>query len=296
MKNGLLLFLYFLMGFIKVNSQNIEMSFPKFAGKSYDFVIFQGSEQKTINQGVIPEDGKFMLSLPKEYEPYKGMSRWLITGTREGGGLDMYIPGQDFSISCAEAMPDEKNIIYTNNTGNNELNKLDKYQEEIVSRYEAMLMATRSYNVSSPHYPLFKSELEQQKKNYARFQNELRQKTDYISHFLLIVNITRTMGSTLTDSEVEKAKDIAGYISKDLDWGTLYTSGHWTSVIGFWVNIHSNVLKDSPEFVKEFKMISAKIPAGTRYMDFCEKVAYYLKEFKKEDYLGLIYAVKDTVN
>ena len=60
-------------------AQKIDMYFPHFGGKTYDFMIFQGDKHQTLVQGTIPEDGKFTLSIPKEYAPYTGMSRWLHT-------------------------------------------------------------------------------------------------------------------------------------------------------------------------------------------------------------------------
>ncbi len=109
-----------------IEAQNISMYFPHFAGKTYDFIIFQGGQQRTVYQGTIPLDGKFILNIPEEYKSYKGMSRWLITGTKEGGGLNMFIPGKDFSVSCNEAMPNNSNIVYTNNDYNKEFNDLHK--------------------------------------------------------------------------------------------------------------------------------------------------------------------------
>ena len=132
--------------YISIKAQNINMYFPHFAGKTYDFIIFQGGQQRIVYQGTIPEDGKFTLSIPEENKPYKGMSRWLITGTKEGGGLDMFIPGRDFSVSCNEATPNNSNIIYANNDYNKELNNLHKKQESILSRYEVMNQALRVFS------------------------------------------------------------------------------------------------------------------------------------------------------
>jgi hypothetical protein len=39
------------------------------------------------------------------------MSRWLITGTAQGGGLDMAKPGQNFSVVCLSDTPDTANIF-----------------------------------------------------------------------------------------------------------------------------------------------------------------------------------------
>lgn len=142
--------------YISIKAQNINMYFPHFAGKTYDFIIFQGGQQRIVYQGTIPEDGKFTLSIPEENKPYKGMSRWLITGTKEGGGLDMFIPGRDFSVSCNEATPNNSNIIYANNDYNKELNNLHKKQESILSRYEVMNQALRVFSDKDKNYRVLK--------------------------------------------------------------------------------------------------------------------------------------------
>ncbi|AQW92539.1 hypothetical protein [Elizabethkingia anophelis] len=264
------------------------MNFPKFVGKSYDFIIFQGTKQKTLIQGVIPDDGKFILNMPKEFAVYEGMSRWLITGTKEGGGLDMYIPGHDFSVSCLDSQPNDKNIVYIDNSGNTELNSIYQQQDGILSRYQAMLLAIKSYDVSSSYYSFFKSELNKQKQEYMVFQQNLRKRKDYISQFLLILNITRGMGGVLTNIENEKGKDISHYISHNLNWDYLYTSGHWSEVIETFVSIHAHVMKDFLGFLEDFKMISDRISSPEIYTDFCERLTYYLKQIGKDEYITKI--------
>ncbi|HIC8645902.1 alkyl hydroperoxide reductase [Elizabethkingia meningoseptica] len=288
MKEKVLIILFCTVSIVYFKAQQISMNFPQFSGKNYDFVIFNGSQQKTVFQGIIPSDGKFELSIPKQYTPYVGMSRWLITGTKEGGGLDMFIPGHDFSVSCLHAKPDERNIIYTNNTGNTELSSLYKKQEGILSRYHSMFMATKSYDGSDAYYNLFKSELEKQKKDYTLLQEDLRRKTDYISRFFLIVNISRGMGNILTGQEDERARDISQYISQKIDWKSLYTSGYWSAIIESWVDIHLKVIKDSKVFVEELNMIVKRMEAGDLYTDFVERLFYYLKQDGGEDYLSLM--------
>jgi hypothetical protein len=57
--------------FIAINSfsQSVSMDFPAFAGKTYDFIIFQGSKNEKIIQDTIPANGKFTLTIPKKYAP-----------------------------------------------------------------------------------------------------------------------------------------------------------------------------------------------------------------------------------
>ncbi|WP_411898031.1 alkyl hydroperoxide reductase [Elizabethkingia occulta] len=281
---------YLLLGIaaLKLQAQQISMDFPKFSGKSYDFIIFQGSGQKTVFQGIIPEDGQFTLSVPKEYSPYKGMGRWLITGTKEGGGLDMYIPGHDFSVSCDSEAPNNTNIIYKDNPGNAELNELSKMQEKILTRYQVMLQAVNIYTTKEANYSAFQSEYEKQKRDYEKFQELLTKRADYIGEMIRIINITNGIGTKLYDKEAQKAENISLYISHQLNWNMLYTSGHWWNVLNGWVSMHTQVLKDKNSFVKEFEMIGSKLKDDNQYTDFASRVAYFLKEGNNEDYLKAI--------
>lgn len=281
-------YLLLIVVLFKVQAQEINMNFPEFAGKSYDFIIFQGSEQKTVFQGVIPEGGKFTLKVPGEYSPYNGMSRWLITGTKEGGGLDMYIPGHNFSVSCNSNKPNNTNIIFRDNSGNTELNELYKVQQKILDRYQVMLQTVNIFTTNDPNYRIFQSEYENQKKDYEKFQRLLTKKADYISEFIRIVNITNGTGTKLYNKEIEKADNVSFYIAHDLDWNILYTSGHWWSVISAWVSIHAKVLKDESRFMKEFELISSKLKNEVVYTDFISRLNYFLKEEGKEDYMKKI--------
>ncbi|MCL1638919.1 alkyl hydroperoxide reductase [Elizabethkingia sp. HX WHF] len=288
MKKGLLMLLLWLTGGFVLQAQSVSMNFPHFAGKSYDFIIFQGDKQITLYQGTIPSDGKFTLTIPKEYIPYTGMSRWLITGTREGGGLDMYIPGKDFSVSCTEADPTEKNVIYQNNNGNKELNELYRKQEKILLQYETMLQAAKVFSKADKNYSVFVKELQDQIRSYAAFQAELRRKSDYISQFLQIVNITRGTAPLLSEKEEDKAESIARYIVNEMDWNYLYTSGHWSSIIDAWVSIHTRVLKNPQGFASDVEKLSSKIKSPELYTDFAGRTAYYLTQQKEEDYIRAI--------
>ncbi|MHA7610109.1 alkyl hydroperoxide reductase [Elizabethkingia meningoseptica] len=283
-KNSIITFILMLFS-ISIKAQNINMYFPHFAGKTYDFIIFQGGQQRTIYQGTIPLDGKFTLSIPEEYRPYKGMSRWLITGTKEGGGLDMFIPGRDFSVSCNEAMPDNSNIIYVNNDYNKELNGLHKKQESILSRYEVMNQAVQVFSAEDKNYSIFKTEFQKQKNAYSDFQQQLNWKSDYISHFLQIVNITRGLGIHLKEKQEDKAKDINNYITNQLNWEDLYTSGHWNTIIDSWVSIHTRVIKDTKRLAKDYGVIESKLKSEKLHDDFSERVKHDLTTENKENFL-----------
>lgn len=273
---------------LNIHAQNIEMNFPYFKGKNYDFVIFQGAKTKMVFQGIIPEDGKFTLSVPKEYAPYTGMSRWLITGTQEGGGLDLLIPGHNFSVSCKESQPNEQNINYINNNEISQLNNQYKKQQTILSKYEIMLQATKIFRSADKNYPLFEEEVQNQLKSYQNLQQELERKNDYPSKFINIVNITKGIGTTMQKSEEGKAKDIARYIAQKLDWKALYTSGHWTEVISSWADMHALVLRDSHAFAKDVETVGVRIQDPVQYKDFAESLAIAFTRSGKDEFIEAI--------
>ncbi|WP_374465593.1 TlpA family protein disulfide reductase [Chryseobacterium sp.] len=273
---------------LTLQAQNIHMHFPHFAGKSYDFIIFQGDKQKTVVQGTIPEDGKFSLTIPKEYAPYTGMSRWLITNSQEGGGLDMVIPGKDFSVSCLEKQPNDINITYQGNDQINELNDLYKKQQLILMRHESMLQATKAFSKEDKSYTLFEEKYKEQISFYKKFQDRLSKNSDYAQKFLQIVNLTQGLGTQLEDTEEKKARNIAQYMTQQMDWNALYTSGHWTNIISSWVSIHTQVLNNPFQFVEDFAKISRLILDKNRYADFAGRTAYFLNEQGKDTYINAI--------
>lgn len=280
-----------LTGFIvsQPAAQEIQLNFPHFAGKTYDFVIFQGEKQETIIQDTIPADGKFTLKIPEEYAPYTGMSRWLITGTAEGGGLDMVIPGKNFSVECLEAQPAEENIIYRNNNEVNLLNALYKEEQEIFAKSDAMKMALQSFSRTDMNYKVFDKEYHDQQKAYREFQMKLKKNsTSYAARFLNIVNFTMGIGTEIVDTEEKKAKNIADYMVQELDWKTLYTSGHWADVIDGWVSIYTMVLKDNYAFARDFAKIEKKLKDPRLFKSFADITAHNLTRQGRDDLIGAI--------
>ncbi|MET3539179.1 peroxiredoxin family protein [Chryseobacterium limigenitum] len=274
--------------FTTADAQEIQMYFPHFKGKTYNFVIFRGSDAKVVIKDTIPQDGKFTLKIPKEYAPYTGMSRWLITGTQEGGGLDMLIPGHDFSVKCTSAKPDNDNIIYTDNVEIPELNLFYKKQSEIFARHDAMLQATKAFTSKDKNYSVYEQEYRNQLKAYERLQDELKKKNDYASKFLPIVNLTQGIGTKIYQSEEEKARNAADYITNELDWEVLYTSGHWSGVITSWVDIHTLVLNNPKKFAADFSEINKKITDPDKYTDLVKRIAFAVNKSGEDRFLAEI--------
>ncbi|MGK0379179.1 MAG: thiol-disulfide isomerase/thioredoxin [Patiriisocius sp.] len=269
-------------------SQSITMEFPAFAGKTYDFIIFQGSKQETVQQDTIPANGKFTLKIPKQYAPYTGMSRWLITNTAEGGGLDMAIPGYDFSVSCLSATPDNNNISYKGFDAVNELNRLHTKQQAIIDKFETMSKAVQLYDKKHQLYAAFTKEAAMHVKAYDAFQQDLKQNTNFNARFLPIVNLVNGIPHRLTDDYNQKALLVNEFITQKLSFEDMWVSGHWQGIIQSWVVLQMNVVNDKAQFAQDFKKISDRIKNPVHYTDFVGKLTYYLTEYSKDDYINAI--------
>ena len=269
-------------------TQTISMDFPAFAGKSYDFIIFQGSRQEKVQQDTIPENGKFTLTIPSEFAPYTGMCRWLITNSTEGGGLDMAIPGHDFSIRCLSAQPNETNIDYDGFNAVNELNKLYQEQQVIIDKFETMSKATQLYDKKNSLYSIFQKEKDIQVEAYNDFHKNLKKNPSFNARFLPISNLIRGTPPQLTDDYDEQALVVNKYITQQMSIEDLYVSGHWISIIQSWVMLQINVINDKQKFTQDFKRISDRIQNANHYNDFVDKVTYYLTAFGKDSYTNAI--------
>lgn len=270
-------------------TQTIRIEFPAFAGKTFEFIIFQGSQNvKVYENDTIPPNGVVDIVIPQEYAPYTGMSRWLITNTAEGGGLDMAIPGHDFKVTCLSSQPDESNIKYEGFDAVNPLNKLNRSQQTIIDKYETMERAMYIYAPSHPLYKTFRTECVVQMKAFDRFQLKLKRDSSYHAKFLPIVNLSNGITSKLTDNQAVKAKAVNHFIVNELDYDVLYTSGHWTGTIQNWVQLQTQFYNSIEQFVNDFSIVSQKITEPKKYTDWVGKVTYYLTLMGKDDFIEAI--------
>lgn len=274
---------------IVCHGQTLEMNFPAFAGKTYEFLIFQGDQTiKVVDNDSIPADGKFTLKIPRMYAPYTGMCRWLLTNNKEGGGLDMSIPGHGFSVSCMSATPNDSNLVYTGYDPVNELNRLSSKQRLIIEKYKVMAQAMKLYEKRSSSYAVFEKEMKLQHQAFDDFISSLKKNDHYAAHFLPILNILNGIPPHLTDDYGEGRKDVLRYISSELDMDALYTSGHWSAVLDTWGEIETNIIKDDMELVNSFISIGERIRDPLEYRDFVKNVTTFLVRKGKDNAIAMI--------
>ena len=268
---------------ITSETESMKISLPRFLGKTYYFVIYQGENCKTISEGDIPENGRIIIKISQKYNNYKGRGRMIIYNHAcEVASLEVYIPEGNFSIHCESIERNKKDTIQINNKENEKLNELSEMHDTIVNRYLAMRMAVSAFSQEDKNYDLFKAEYNRQKKLYKTFQAQLERNNDDVSKFLQIDSISKGQSPKLFDSEYDKADNTADYIVNSMDWNILYTSGCWVEVIDLWIRCHTVILRDQNRFHKDYKKISLKLESKL-YQSFRNRILYNLKNQQGKD-------------
>ncbi|MGB1315387.1 MAG: peroxiredoxin family protein [Chitinophagales bacterium] len=269
-------------------AQTINIEFTYFAGQTYEFKIFKGEQYITLQEDTIPQNGKVVLKIPKEYAGYQGMAMWYLTNSRTGGGLDLIINNENFSVTCLDSIPTEENIIYKN-TNENIFDKTNyKKQQALFQKHDAMFATKNAYSKDTELYKLASKEYESIKAQYIAYNNDLKHSKLYASKFRQIVNLTMGIGTIISTNELEKAININNFMVNELDYQILYTSNHWGGIINSWVQIQTMVLKNDKQFVTNTKNILNRIKNDEVYTAFVSKFTKELTKVGKDNVLAAI--------
>jgi thioredoxin-related protein len=271
-----------------IQAQTINIEFPYFAGKTYDFKIVQGTKQILLQNDTIPKGGKVQLTIPEKYKGYKGMALWYITNSRDGGGLDLVINNEDFSVTCLDSIPSSKSIVYKNTKENIFSNSNFQEQQAIFEKHDAMMYATRAYDKSHKLYSVFEKEYAVIIEAYNQYVKALKNTNLYAARFREITNITMGIGSINTQDENLKAQNINDIIVNQIDYSVLYTSNHWAGIINNWVQLHAMVLKDDKQMIKEARTLLNRMPNNQIYTDFVNSLTYELTKAGKDNIIAAL--------
>jgi hypothetical protein len=288
-------FFFLLFISFSVTAQTITLEFPYFAGQTYEFRIFQGDKRIKLKEDSIPKGGKVQLSIPENYKGYKGMAQWYLTNSATGGGLDLIINNEDFSVSCLDSIPTAESIVYKK-TKENVFDKANyQKQQKLFEKHDAMLATKRVYEPKSNFYKLSEKEYVNIVRQYDAYSNDLKKSPLFAAKFRQIVNLTMGIGTIITPDEKEKANNINNFITNELDFSVLYTSNHWGGIINNWVQVQTMVFKDDAKMLADATTILNRINNDTVYTDFVINLTKELTKVGKDDALfALIPTIKNV--
>lgn len=278
-----LLFLFLSVFFLDLNAQQIQFKFPHFAEMEYVFCLIQGEKEDTISQGKMSKEGRLTIQIPDKYKGYKGMGKWSL---KNGGGLGIIINNENFTIECLESQPKYGNIKYINSTENQFLSESFHQQREILSKYEAVTNALMTYSDKDSFYNELKTEQQKRINEFSQLQKSITSEDLYASQFKKISDFSTGIGNNLTDDPKKKQEAFNRFMSSEMDWNDLYTSGHWNGIISQWIQMNLEIIKDDSKFLNDIQFIIIKLkPDSNLYQSFTNILINKLTKAGREDLL-----------
>jgi thiol-disulfide isomerase/thioredoxin len=266
-------------------AQSIHLHFPAFAGQEYCWMLQQGDGSDTLELGVIPQDGRVILEVPKVYRNTRGMSRWLL---KSGGGLDMILAGFDFSVECLSASPNDENIIYTNNPENDFLLENYKVQQKILAQVSALSYPMQLLDSSDDLFIALDKRVAQYKTEFAALQSARAKSLLYAARFGEIVDFTQGIADKLYDNEMERATYLDNWFTHTLEIEDLYTSGHWGQPVFGWVQMNANMLSSDSVFKAKLLDMVNRPYRDQVFRDLVDALIYALVETGKDEDIALL--------
>lgn len=285
MKNNIIIVILLLANYV-AKAQTIDLEFPYFAGQTYEFKLFQGEKQVKVKEDTIPKGGKVQLVVPAEYKGYKGMAQWYLTNSKTGGGLDLIINNENFSVSCVDSIPTNESIVYKGSSENIFSKTNYMQQQALFAKHDAMLSAVRAYPKTDALYKTFEDEYNRIKNDYVDYSKTLAATPLYAARFRQMVNLTMGIGTIVTLDEKEKANNINDFIVNELNYAALYTSNHWGGIINNWVQLQTVVIKDDAILAQNAKTILKRLPTDKIYTDFVISITKELTKAGKDNVLA----------
>ena len=271
-------------------AQEIQLHFPHFAGKTYDWKIFQGAKELTVRSGKIPPDGRVTLVMPKLYQDYRGMTRWML---KKGGGLDMIYMGRDFSVECRSKAPGPDNIIYKENPENNYLSAQGQRQQTLLKKLGAVNHVRQTYAPDENLHTIALKEQEKLRRQFAQTQKERTTTSLYAARFGEIVDFTRGIADKIYEDREDHLRYFNDFVTHTMNFMDLYTSGHWDRVLDNWVMMNIRSKDGDAGFEKRLTTALNRMDQDEILGAFVEKVVPLLVQKGKDGLLPVIAAQLD---
>ena len=270
----ILLFTAVLLMALNLSAQTITVSLPKFAGEEFVWMLNKGTKTDTIQRGRLDQSGKTALLLPASQKSYIGMSSFRFT--KNGGGLDMIVNKENFTVSSASETPNLDNIVFNGSPENSFLVKQYKEQSKTKTRLGLLQGLLTVYKNGDAFYAQAKAELAKAETADRQQQNVIKNSPLYAATFLQLSQFANELAGygQKQPAEIEALKqEAAKYINADL-----YHSPLWFYTLQSWTAMYRDVVKNETAFVNDAitllkKQYSEEVlnGLGNNLMEICEQ-------------------------
>jgi len=217
---------------VGISAQSIKIYFPKFIGKPYVFVLTEGLKMDTVQFGVIGATGYVTvnLTIPEQFKGYTGIGSLSIINS---GTINFIINNEDFSITCKDSIPTPENTITKDSKENELLNQYKIEMSVFYQRMDSIFKAERAVHPDSPS-PSFLVAMKFMNENYSAIQKRLAADSSYAAFYIRAFNYLKGLGNRIyfkSKDEDEYLKDLTHYVTYELDFSRLFSSGLWGPLI-----------------------------------------------------------------
>ncbi len=269
----------------RAQAQKIILHFPHFAGHQYDWKIFQGEKEVSVQSGKISKDGAVTCTMPDLYRDYRGMTRWLL---KSGGGLDMIYTGRGFSVECLSDKPGPENIIYTGNPENDFLTGRHRRQQTILDKLGAVNHLLQVYPAKEALHQTALKEQESLRLQFEQTQADRSKSPLYAARFAEIVDLTRGIADKVYENRSDHIRYFNDYVTQTLNFDDLYTSGHWAQVLHNWLMMNIRSQDGDTAFQKRLDSALARMTQDKILGAFGQTAIPFLVQKGKDEVLPVI--------
>ena len=260
-------FLLTMTGFLAVlcvRSQTINIDLSHFGGKSYFCLAVQGQKEDTIAKGKLDKSGKAVIVFKDRFKGYKGMSRFLLT---DGGGLDLVINKENFTVSCKETAPGYDNIHFTGSPENEYFLSHSAKKTKLLQKAELAKVVLATYTTADAVYAPFEKEQGQLNEQYKAIRNTNAQSPLYAARVIEIYDFLMNSPSDLKDSAGQQVTASNNFVLSKVNFDDLYTSNAWQNVLSAWLNLQLQQSKSDAQILSDLQQIGARMKSNAQFTD-----------------------------
>lgn len=214
-------------------SQTISLNLPSCEYLQYHLALNKGEKLDTIAVGRFDEVGKATFRVDDKYSTFVGVGQLTVTATPQK--WNVILNGEDkITITEIKGRENEDGVIYSHSAENMALVEfMQKHASIMQEYYEAQNAASGSFTFAVPAIRVSNA-----KESYKKYLKELKESPLYAARMMEVMLCLMGTGAELGQSQEEISKWQQSFISNELDFKKLYTSGFWQTVTVFWMEKH----------------------------------------------------------
>ncbi|NDV97073.1 TlpA family protein disulfide reductase [Dysgonomonas sp. 521] len=230
-------------------AQTIKMDLPSCNYLQYVFTLKQGTARDTVAVGRLDSVGKASFTLPAGYASYRGVGNLSVPTTHTS--INMIINGEKkFSVK-EDSEPDSG--IFSGSVENAYLQELFSRQSRIISDYNAAMNSASS--TASP-FSMHWQQVSELKTRYSLLKKEMKESPLYAARMVEMLGCLSGMGRSLDTHPDSIVVEQHRFVSQELDFHDLYTSGFWQPMLQLW---YESALGDDSLLLNDSKHMLDKI-------------------------------------